>query len=317
MYADIDDIDIKILKAMSREGYSSLTLLSERVDLSRFIVGKRIDKLVSEEIIKGQTVLTNPYTLGYTQNVFFEFKTNPHEPWIMESLEAMEFCETLDGISGEYSIIAKFRLKDDLQFKNLLRDIDGLMSRSIFKKYRSVKAVRFYKEFGMVLKESPKKIRLDTLDFKILEILQNPAKYVKKFQPITTIKISKILTEKGSSISQPAVSRRIRRLEENNVILRRVVLIDYGKVKNNLKFVLRIKVNPRYYKKVALSELVAMSEISDLYRTSENYGLLAIVRVENVEKYNEFLIRLYNSSDVLDTHSTLVLDERKQLSVFA
>ena len=93
----------------------------------------------------------------------------------MESLEAMENCKTLDGISGEYSIIAKFRLKDDLQFKNLIRDIDGLMSRSIFKKYHSVKAVRFYKEFGMVLKESPKKIKLESISVAEIVPLANIA----------------------------------------------------------------------------------------------------------------------------------------------
>ena len=66
-----------------------------------------------------------------------------------------------------------------------------------------------------------------------------------------------------------------------------------------------------------MSELTAMSEISDLYRTGEDYGLLAIVLAESVEEYNVFLTRLYDSRDVLDTHSTLVLDERKQLSAFA
>jgi len=54
-----------------------------------------------------------------------------------------------------------------------------------------------------------------------------------------------------------------------------------------------------------------MTEISDLYRTGEEYGLLAILRVGNVFEYNSFLLRLYDSRDILDTYTALVLEERK------
>ncbi|MFH0749176.1 MAG: Lrp/AsnC family transcriptional regulator [Candidatus Bathyarchaeota archaeon] len=234
----------------------------------------------------------------------------------MEYLESMNNCETLDGISGEYSIIGKFRLKDDGEFKNILHNIDELMSKSFFKQYRSINVIRCYKESGIILKEVTGKIGLDSLDLKILEILQYPSQNTKKCTPITTIEISQILTKLGFPISQPAVFMRMKRLEENNIILKRAVVINHQQVKNSIKFILRIKINPKNYETVAISELTKMSEISDLYRTNEDYGLLSIIRVEDVEEYNIFLMRLYSSKDILDTQSTLVLDERKQLSVF-
>ena len=73
----------------------------------------------------------------------------------------------------------------------------------------------------------------------------------------------------------------------------------------------RIKANPNVYDIVAQEFLASLAEISDLYRTGEEYGLLAILRVRSVSEYNSFLLRLYDSKDILDTNTTLVLEERK------
>jgi DNA-binding Lrp family transcriptional regulator len=54
-----------------------------------------------------------------------------------------------------------------------------------------------------------------------------------------------------------------------------------------------------------------MPQIFDLYRTGEEYGLLATVRVRDIQEYNSFLLKLYDSSNLIDTYSTLVLEERK------
>jgi DNA-binding Lrp family transcriptional regulator len=54
-----------------------------------------------------------------------------------------------------------------------------------------------------------------------------------------------------------------------------------------------------------------MPQIFDLYRTGEEYGLLATVRVKDASEFNAFLLKLYDSKDIIDTYSTLVLEERK------
>jgi len=55
-----------------------------------------------------------------------------------------------------------------------------------------------------------------------------------------------------------------------------------------------------------------MDQILDLYRTGEDYGLLATIRIGNIAEYNSFLLRLYASEDIIDTHTVLVLEERKR-----
>ncbi len=89
-------------------------------------------------------------------------------------------------------------------------------------------------------------------------------------------------------------------------------MVDPVKLGIKTKLIVRIKVHPASYDRVARNFLAPMNEITDLYRTGEDYGLLAIMRVKNVSQYNSFLSRLYTSKDIIDTHTTLVLEERKK-----
>jgi DNA-binding Lrp family transcriptional regulator len=100
-------------------------------------------------------------------------------------------------------------------------------------------------------------------------------------------------------------------LESNRVIAGYTLRLDYHKLGLQAKFIVRIKANPNAYDTAAEGNLASMPEIFDLYRTGEEYGLLATVRVTDISEYNSFLLRLYDSSDLIDTYSTLVLEERK------
>ena len=88
------------------------------------------------------------------------------------------------------------------------------------------------------------------------------------------------------------------------------VKIDYHKLGFQTRFIMKVKVNPSVYSSLAREKLAPMKEITDLYRTNEDYGLLAIVLVRNVKSYNRFLIQLYNTTNGIDTYSTLVLENQ-------
>ena len=112
-------------------------------------------------------------------------------------------------------------------------------------------------------------------------------------------------------ISQPAVFKRLMRLERDAVILRYTVRVNHSWLGARTKLIVRVKVNPNAYNVVAQDFLASMPEVTDLYRTGEEYGLLAFVRVRDTADFNSLLLRLYGSRDVLDTFTTLVLEERK------
>jgi len=310
---NLDPSDLSILEALRRDSRTSLTSIGEKMGLSRFAIKNRIENLFNNQVILGPTVILNPYLVGLKRTVFFELKTNPHEPWLAELLEKIESCDMLDGIAGEYSLLGRFRFSDDEHFSQVLKKIDEVMSESFFKKYRVVNVIRIFEEFGspFEFEWKLKALDLDDVDLKILELLLNQDRYIKSPQPLSTTQISKLLRNFGIRISQPTVFKRLTRLETNGVILRHTIRVDEAKIGIKTKIIVRIKVNPASYDTVARNFLAKMNEVTDLYRTGEDYGLFAIMKARDISQYNSLLLKLYNSKDVIDTHTTFVLEERK------
>jgi len=288
-----------------------LTEIAEKVGLSRFGVKKRVEKLFKEGILLGPTVVVNPPLTGFRRTVFFEFKTNPHEPWLAKLLEKTSSCDLLDGITGDYSLFARFRLVDDEHFNSVLKKIDDAMAKSVFKKYRAVNAIRIFKEAGFAMKTVKEGLKLDETDFKILEILLNQTEFVDTPLPVTTVQLTRLLRKFGFKVSQPTVFQRLARMQKNGVIVGNTVRINWDRLGWKTGAIVRIKADPSTYDYVAEKYLSSMSEITDLYRTGEEYGLLAIIRVQDLAEYNAFLLRLYDSKDIIDTYTTLILEQRK------
>jgi len=310
---NLDSSDLSILETLRSDSRTSLTSIGEKVGLSRFAIKNRIKNLFRDQVILGPTVILNPCLVGLKRTVFFELKTNPHEPWLAELLEKIKSCDMLDGITGEYSLLGRFRFSDDEHFSQILKKIDEAMSESFFKKYRVVNVIRIFKEFGspFEFERKLKALDLDDVDMKILELLLNQDRYIEVPQPLSTTQISKLLRKIGIRISQPTVFRRLTKLETNGVILRHTIRVNEAKIGIKTKIVVRIKVNPASYDTVAQDFLAKMNEVTDLYRTGEDYGLFAIMRVRDISQYNLLLLKLYDSKDVIDTYTTFVLEERK------
>jgi DNA-binding Lrp family transcriptional regulator len=306
-----DSKDTEILNMLVMDSRKSLTEIGEKVGLSRFTVKKRVEKLFKEGITLGPTVVINSSLVGFNRTVFFEFKTNPHEPWLAKLLEKTGSCDLLDGITGDYSLFARFRLTDDEHFTSVLKKIDDAMAKSVFRKYRAVNAIHTFKESGFVMRTDRKSLKPDETDFKILEILLNQMEFVNTPLPVTTVQLTGLLRKSGFKVSQPTVFQRLAKLEKNGVIVRNTVRVDWDRLGWKTGAIVRIKADPSMYDYVAEKYLASMSEITDLYRTGEEYGLLAIIRVRDLAEYNAFLLRLYDSKDVIDTYTTLILEQRK------
>ncbi|MHA1650476.1 MAG: Lrp/AsnC family transcriptional regulator [Candidatus Helarchaeota archaeon] len=303
----IDELDHKLIEILKKDHRKHYTEIATELGISRNTVNKKITELIRKNIINNYIIVVDPNWF-FQKTIFIEIKTNPHEPWLAEALQNLPECESIDGIIGEYSLILKVRILE--KFDQILNQIDGLMARSASKKYQIIDIIHIYKEnghtFQNILKKREKR-ELDRKDLELLEILRNQGK-----KPLTHSQISQVLKKKKIKISQPAVSKRIRGLEEENIIEGFTIALDYTKLGVKTKFYIRIKVNPACYNTTALEFLSSQPQITDLYRTGENYGLLAVVRTKDIESFNQFLQHLYTDSRILDTHTTLVLEERKK-----
>ncbi len=300
----------KILEILSKDYRTPQTSIARKIkEFNRFAVKKIIRKLFKEGIIKSYTIIIDTERIQYSQPVFFEFKTNPHEPWLARSLEAFENCEILDGITGEYSLIGRFRFTNNEHFNNTLEKIDRLVAKTSSKKFRVVNVILTYKEFGTNIrtKENYSKINLDKKDLKILTILQNQWKDKNNISPITYSMIGERI-----GLSQPTVYKRIKNLEQSGIIKKFTILIDYKKLGLPAKFYTRIKSELLDN----IEKLLEKKEIFGLYRTGEEYGMLAIVRTSSIYEYNKFILKLYEIKGIIDTYTTVVLQERKYENLY-
>ena len=308
MHEELDPIDLKIVNHLEQEGFQKQKLASQ-LGLSRYTISRRIKTLFHKSIISGGQIILHPLIQKSARIALAEFKTNPHEPWIARSLMNDENCDILYGITGEYSLFARFKLFDEIEFNQFLKRMDTMMSNTLFKKYHFIHVIDCFKENRITLKnKQPYTHKLDKTDRIILHILKNQQRYVMKPRPMTSMDVSRVLTRMKFPLSQPAVFRRIQRLKQIKIILKEGLRIDYHKLGFQTRFIMKVKVNPSVYSSLAREKLAPMKEITDLYRTNEDYGLLAFVLVRDVKNYNRFLTQLYNTTNVIDTYSTLVLE---------
>jgi DNA-binding Lrp family transcriptional regulator len=147
---------------------------------------------------------------------------------------------------------------------------------------------------------------IDDIDFSILYILRD----FQGSRPISTYEISKIFRNQFQmEISQSTIHNRIKRLENNGIILNYTVNFSPKKIGFEGKYLLRIKPkDPSKYDELA-KRLDSNKYITDLFRIGEQYGLFAIVRVNKIEDYADFMKNIYNSEDIEDTFTNFVLDE--------
>ncbi|MBN2156096.1 MAG: winged helix-turn-helix domain-containing protein [Candidatus Lokiarchaeota archaeon] len=64
------------------------------------------------------------------------------------------------------------------------------------------------------------------------------------------------------------------------------------------------------YNEIAENFLAPKDQIIDLYRTGQEFGLLAVVRTQSKEKYSAMIQDLYSTGKFQDSHTIFVLDER-------
>ena len=70
MAVELDDLDLRIVGALLRDGRTPASQLAEAVGLSRPAVAERIDKLERNGVIRGTTVVVDPAALGRRVTAF-------------------------------------------------------------------------------------------------------------------------------------------------------------------------------------------------------------------------------------------------------
>lgn len=148
---------------------------------------------------------------------------------------------------------------------------------------------------------------LDTVDKKILNILQKDAR-------ITT----KALAEKLGMTTTP-IFERIRRLEKTGVIHKYVCLLNPKHIDRKLTVFISISIKNHGVSYVGsfIKEMEAVPDVMEIYHIGGNYDFLVKVMMCDMEAYQKFVLnKLSNIGNIDHIQSSFVLSNDKFTTAF-
>ncbi len=146
---------------------------------------------------------------------------------------------------------------------------------------------------------------MDLLDKKIISIIQNDSSL-----PLATI-------AKRIGLSTTPCFNRIKKLEEDGVIKKRVAIIDHNKI--NLPIVVFLSITVEQHSKEWLEnfveKLTKYDEIVEMYRLTGDSDYLIKVMAKSIEAYDKFNQQLIKEINFRSLNSNIVLKEIKNTTV--
>ncbi len=142
---------------------------------------------------------------------------------------------------------------------------------------------------------------IDRIDRRILAILQEDS----------TVPVAEIGRRVG--LSTTPCWRRIQKLEEDGVILRRVALLDPKKVNAKVTAFVAVTTSQHtddWLKKFA-DVIQEFPEVVEFYRMAGQVDYLLRVAVPDIEAYDDFYKRLIAKIDIGDVSTTFAMEQIK------
>lgn len=302
----LSDAERSLLEALAQNSRSTPAALGEIISKSRNWISRAVKGLVKKGAIRAYTTVIDSAQVQGTRGTMLFMKSNPREQNVSSKLMEMGELESLDGIAGDYSLLGFFRFDSSSIFENLLDRVDSIVASSTAGKYNLVQILATYKKnrFRIANYEA----RGSYLSQRELALLRIMHRHEPTFDNPFTLTQEEIGKRMSPRLSQPAVSKAIEKLVIKRAIIGYSIITDFGLIGLPVKFFVRIKVAPGTVSDIA-QKFADMREVWDLYRTSEDYSLLATVRTSSIIAFNQFVRRLYENQNVLDTESYISLEE--------
>ncbi|MCW4048926.1 MAG: Lrp/AsnC family transcriptional regulator [Candidatus Bathyarchaeota archaeon] len=144
--------------------------------------------------------------------------------------------------------------------------------------------------------------QIDELDKKILEILKLDGR----------APIREISRQLGSS---PAtVSRKIKRMEEANIIKGYVSIVEDEEVGKGSRAVLLVKTTGDYDQNQIVEKVTQMDDICNVFLTMGNYDMILTACTNSEAELYRMIKKIRSTSGILYVDSTTIVSRRKVLS---
>ena len=142
---------------------------------------------------------------------------------------------------------------------------------------------------------------MDNIDRKILSLLQRDA----------SLSISEIASQ--VNLSSTPCWKRIRRLEDEGIIRKRVALLDSDKIGGGIMVFISIKTNEHNqdWFNQFVTTVDEMSEVMGFYRLAGDVDYLMKVVVPDIASYNDFYLRLIDRLPLSNVTAGFVMEQIK------
>jgi len=128
---ELDETDLKLIELLKKDSRVSYTDLGKQLGLSDVAIKKRVDKLISSEVIKNFSINVNNKKIGLKIKAFLLINCAPGEiPKVRDKFKKLTQTQAIHNSIGEY----------DLMIEILCKDIDSL-KELIENKFSSMKGI--------------------------------------------------------------------------------------------------------------------------------------------------------------------------------
>ncbi len=128
---DVDDIDLKILRALQRDGRLSNADIAEQVALSPSPCLRRLRRLETEGIIQGYRVRLNRRVMDLDMTVFVQVKLQDHRAESVDGFEAvvrqMPAVVNAHTVSGSADYLLEVLVADLTAYDRWVRQMQALV----------------------------------------------------------------------------------------------------------------------------------------------------------------------------------------------
>jgi len=223
----MDKIDQLILAELMQNSRASIKVIAKKVKVSREVVNYRINRFVKDKLILNFTTEINYKKLGFLAGSIYLNLSEDKQKEFIEFLSNSDYISWAVELSGTwnfvFSILGTTIDEIDMKFKQMYAQFKESIINHRFTLHK--KETYFYEKYFNVNTEikyrklkKEKIINIDLIDKQILKELSKNSRI-----ELTTL-------SKKLNLTPPAISKRIKRLEDNNYILKYYLFIDISKL---------------------------------------------------------------------------------------
>src|SRR6185312_1771964 len=147
--ADLDDLDLALLRALADDARQSQRALARRIEMSPPAVADRLARLERSGVIRGYRVDIDWAALGYPVVVYLAVTAGAGMDLseIIKAISALPEAEDMSAVTGSMDLLVRLRVRDHAHLRELLLTqifkINGVQRTETFLSLADVEPANF------------------------------------------------------------------------------------------------------------------------------------------------------------------------------